>query len=342
MKKELLLILLLMLNVYDGALQAQSTGTGCFAGFKQEGQKAYNSGNYQDAIKLWEAAKKCTDVPAQHNLQTLINQAKAKLNPAPSPPPDRDRDGVPDSRDNCPSQAGPASNGGCPVISIPDFDMVLVRGGTFTMGCTSEQGSDCESDEQPAHQVTVSDFYIGRYEVTQKEWRSVMGSSPSYFKNCDNCPVEQVSWDDIQQFLSKLNTRTGQTYRLPTEAEWEYASRGGSSSRGYKYSGSNTIDEVAWYTGNSGGKTRPVGQKKTNELGLYDMSGNVWEWCQDWKGDYSSSAQSNPKGPSTGSGRVSRGGSWNVFPRNCRVANRIYDSPGDRIYNVGFRLSRTL
>ncbi len=210
------------------------------------------------------------------------------------------------------------------------------------MGCTSEQGSDCDSDERPAHQVTVSDFYIGRYEVTQKEWREVMGSSPSYFKDCDNCPVENVSWEDIQQFLLKLNAKTGKTYRLPTEAEWEYAARGGSSGRGYKYAGSNTIDEVAWYTSNSGGKTRPVGQKKSNELGLYDMSGNVWEWCWDWYGSYPSSAQTNPKGPNTGSGRVLRGGSWDCYPLLCRVADRLYGTPGDRVNVIGFRLSRTL
>ena len=222
--------------------------------------------------------------------------------------------------------------------------MVLVSGGTFTMGCTKKQGSDCEYDEKPAHQVTVSDFYISRYEVTEKEWRAVMESDPpnTISKGCDNCPAANVSWNDIQQFLSKLNAKTGKAYRLPTEAEWEYAARGGSSSRGYKYAGSNSLDEVAWYESNSGSKTRPVGQKKANELGLYDMSGNVWEWCQDWHGDYSSSAQTNPKGPGTGFVRVGRGGSWFSVPQNCRVAVRHYGSPGDRHYSPGFRLSRTL
>jgi formylglycine-generating enzyme required for sulfatase activity len=236
------------------------------------------------------------------------------------------------------------ASGSGDVIKQLEANMVRIKGGTFTMGCTSEQGSDCDSDERPAHQVTVSDFYIGRYEVTQKEWREVMGSDPPElaFKGCDNCPVERVSWEDIQQFLLKLNAKTGKAYRLPTEAEWEYAARGGSSSRGFKYAGSNTIDEVAWYTSNSGDKTRPVGQKKSNELGLYDMSGNVWEWCQDWKGDYSSSAQTNPKGPSTGFRRVMRGGSWSVSPQGCRVARRGYITPGYRDFYSGFRLSRTL
>ena len=219
---------------------------------------------------------------------------------------------------------------------IGDFDMVYVEGGTFTMGATSEQGSDAYSDESPAHSVTVSDFYIGKYEVTQAQWRAVMGSNPSKFKG-DNLPVEQVSWNDIQKFITKLNTMTGKTFRLPTEAEWEYAARGGNQSKGYKYSGSNTLDNVAWYY-NSGGKTHPVGQKQPNELGLYDMSGNVWEWCQDWYGSYSSSSQTNPTGPSSGSYRVLRGGDWGmIFWRN--IYSRTYARPDKgRSYN-GFRLA---
>jgi formylglycine-generating enzyme required for sulfatase activity len=223
----------------------------------------------------------------------------------------------------------------------PQFDMVKVRGGTFTMGCTGEQGSDCYDWEKPAHQVTVSEFYIGRYEVTQREWRQVIGSDPPglRFKGCDNCPVEGVSWEDIQQFLSKLNAMTGKTYRLPTEAEWEYAARGGALSRGYKYSGSNSLDAVAWHDGNSGDKTRPVGQKQANELGLYDMNGNVWEWCQDWYGPYAAGAQTNPKGPSRAANRIIRGGSWNSGARYCRNTYRnISNPPSFRSFNLGFRL----
>jgi formylglycine-generating enzyme required for sulfatase activity len=220
------------------------------------------------------------------------------------------------------------------------------------MGCTGEQRGDCYDWEKPSHQVTVSDFYIGKYEVTQKEWREVMGSDPQElrFKGCDNCPVERVSWEDIQQFLAKLNAKTGKVYRLPTEAEWEYAARGGSSGRGYKYSGSNNLDEVAWHYGNSGSKTHPVGQKKVNELGLCDMSGNVWEWCADWYGDYSSGAQTNPKGPSSGGDLVFRGGSWSVFRRvlrggswfsdGCRVSFRRDDTPSNRDDGNGFRVAR--
>ena len=210
------------------------------------------------------------------------------------------------------------------------------------MGCTAEQGSDCESDEKPAHQVTLSDFYIGKYEVTQRQWRTIMGSDPPElaFKGCDDCPVERVSWDDIQEFLKKLNQKTGKKYRLPTEAEWEYAARGASASLStqYKYAGSNTIDEVAWYSSNSGDKTQHVGGKKPNELGLYDMSGNVMEWCSDWFGSYSSSAQTNPRGPSSGSHRVLRGGSWYYGAQFCRMTYRNRNSPVSRIHNRGFRL----
>jgi formylglycine-generating enzyme required for sulfatase activity len=152
--------------------------------------------------------------------------------------------------------------------------------------------------------------------------------------------VEQVSWNDIQSFLKKLNTATGKRFRLPTEAEWEYAARGGNKSRGYTYSGSNTLSSVGWHVGNSGSKTHAVGQKQANELGLYDMSGNVWEWCSDWYGRnyYSSSSSNNPKGPSSGSSRVLRGGSWSSSASYCRVADRNNYKPDLRYYNYGFRV----
>jgi len=216
--------------------------------------------------------------------------------------------------------------------------MVFIQGGTFTMGCTAEQGSDCWNKEKPAHRVSLSNFYIGKYEVTKKQWRDIMGSNPSYFKNCDNCPVESVSWNDIQKFIKKLNQKTGKTYRLPTEAEWEYAARGGNNSRGYKYSGSNNLDNVGWYNGNSGSKTHPIRTKNANELGLYDMSGNVYEWCSDWFGSYSSNSQTNPRGPSSGSRRVLRGGSWYYGVRYCRISSRGSGTPGDGSHVIGFRL----
>ena len=219
------------------------------------------------------------------------------------------------------------------------FTMIAVEGGTFQMGATSEQGSDAGSDESPVHSVTLSSYYIGETEVTQELWEAVMGSNPSYFSGYPQRPVESVSWNDCQEFITKLNNLTGKNFRLPTEAEWEYAARGGNKSNGYKYSGSNTIDDVAWYTDNSSSKTHDVKTKQVNELGIYDMSGNVWEWCQDWYGSYSSGSQTNPTGPASGSGRVRRGGSWGNYAEFCRVSNRSDYYPDYSTYDLGLRLS---
>jgi len=232
---------------------------------------------------------------------------------------------------------------------------VLVEGGTFMMGSTKG-----DSDEKPVRRVTVRDFLISKYEVTQALYERVMGSNPSRFKGDANRPVENVTWYDAVNFCNALSRLEGLTpaytisgnsvtwiesangYRLPTEAEWEYAARGGNQSRGFKYSGSDDPGEVAWYDGNSGNKTQPVGRKKPNELGLYDMSGNVWEWCWDWYGDYGSASSTDPKGPSSGQYRVLRGGSWYDYARNLRTANRYGNIPGRRHYLSGFRFSRTL
>ena len=229
------------------------------------------------------------------------------------------------------------SNGTLTVNGIK-YNMVWVDGGTFRMGATSEQGSDANDRERPVHSVTLSGYYIGKTEVTQALWKAVMGSNPSEFKG-DNRPVESVSWDDCQAFIRKLNALTGQNFRLPTEAEWEFACRGGNNSRGYKYSGSNYIDNVAWHDGNFGDKTHPVATKSPNELGIYDMSGNVWEWCADWYGDYSSGRQTNPKGPYDGSDRVRRGGSWGFYAGCCRSSDRDYCPPTYRFYYLGLRLA---
>lgn len=218
------------------------------------------------------------------------------------------------------------------------FTMVPVEGGTFTMGATSEQGSDAWDEEKPAHKVTLSDYYIGQTEVTQALWKAVMGSNPSDSKG-DNLPVEQVSWDDCQVFIQNLNQLTGKQFRLPTEAEWEYAARGGRKSRGYKYAGGNDIGLVAWYEDNSGNETHPVATKQANELGIYDMSGNVWEWCSDRYGDYQSSSQSDPQGPSSDSIRVGRGGSYYIGARSCRVSGRDFSAPDSRDSGLGLRLS---
>ena len=230
-----------------------------------------------------------------------------------------------------------SGNGKTFTVKGVSFTMIPVAGGTFQMGGTSEQSSP-DSDEKPVHSVTLSSYYIGETEVTQELWEAVMGSNPSYFKGSSN-PVEKVSWNDCQTFIQKLNSLTGKTFRLPTEAEWEYAARGGNKSRGYQYSGSNTIGDVAWYTENSSRKTHPVKTKQPNELGIYDMSGNVYEWCQDGYGSYSSSSQTNPTGPSSGSYRVLRGGSWGSRARYCRVAFRGNDAPGIRDNYLGLRLA---
>ena len=216
------------------------------------------------------------------------------------------------------------------------FTMIPVEGGTFTMGATSEMTEPFD-DEKPTHQVTLSNYYIGETEVTQALWMAVMGSNPSLFKG-DDLPVECVSWDDCQTFISKLNALTGKRFRLPTEAEWEFAARGGNQSRHTQYSGSSRFDDVAWYEDNSD-QTHPVKTKQPNELGIYDMSGNVWEWCQDWYGSYSSDAQTNPTGASSGSYRVRRGGGWDDSPRLCCSSGRIYGGPEYWEYNLGVRLA---
>ena len=223
------------------------------------------------------------------------------------------------------------------------FEMVYVEGGSFDMGATTEQGSDAYDSEYPVHSVTLSDYYIGRCEVTQELWLAVMGSWPgtapsnSYGVGA-NYPAYYISWNDCQEFVAELNRLTGRTFRLPTEAEWEYAARGGNKSRHYKYSGSGNIGYVAWYYKNSGNKTHAVGTKTANELGIYDMSGNVYEWCSDWYGSYSAGAQTNPQGPSSGTYRVLRGGSWNYNASYCRVSNRNYNDPDFSFNGLGLRL----
>jgi formylglycine-generating enzyme required for sulfatase activity len=215
-----------------------------------------------------------------------------------------------------------------PPVQSFEPETVLVEGGTFQMG--SESGA---SDEKPVRQVTVSSFRMGKYEVTQAQYRAVMGTNPSHFKDCDACPVENVSWDDAQAYLVKLNQMTGKTYRLPTEAEWEFAARVGNS---YRYAGSDDLNSVAWHDSSS--KTHPVGEKQANGFGLYDMSGNVWEWCGDYFGGYNSESQSNPIGAASGSNRVYRGGGWFSVAQHCRVSIRSYDTPTYRFADLGFRV----
>lgn len=291
----------------------------CYDELLQKGKEQFNAGDYDKAIVKWKGALECPDLTGAQ-IKSL-NDWIAKAKPLPV------------------TMTPSVSNKITPQSYEPE--MVSVQGGSFQMG-----SNDGNSDEKPVHSVTLSSFYIGKYEVTQKQWRAVMDTNPSSFENCDDCPVERVSWEDVQEYLKKLNANTGHKYRLPTEAEWEFAARGGTQSKGYTYSGSNNIGDVAWYDGNSGNifkknqKTHPIGKKQSNELGLFDMTGNVWEWCNDWKDTYPSGSQTNPTGAATGSTRVVRGGTWFSSGDNCRVANRFNDDPSSRFYLVGFRVAR--
>ncbi len=212
--------------------------------------------------------------------------------------------------------------------------LVFVEGGTFMMGSSNGQAR-----EQPIHEVTLSSFYIGKFTITQDEWMALLPDNPSHFKGNDKRPVENLSWNDARRYITALNEKTGKNYRLPTESEWEYAARGGNLSNGFKYAGSDNLGEVAWYDRNSGGRTHPVGEKKPNELGLYDMCGNVWEWCNDGYGDYPKEAVTNPVGDTEGVNHVNRGGSFNFAASYARPKYRCYD-PANNIFNgLGFRVA---
>lgn len=236
------------------------------------------------------------------------------------------------------------------IVNGISFKMIYIEAGTFIMGATEEQAG-ADSDETPPHQVTITkDYYMGETEVTQALWYAVMGQKPtsdgsewsSTYGLGDNYPAYFISWNDCQKFITKLNQLTGLTFRLPTEAEWEYAARGGNKATTQTlYSGSNTIGDVAWYDDNSSSSTHAFAGKSANALGLYDMSGNVWEWCNDWYGSYSSGAQTDPTGSSSGSSRVLRGGSWGGSATSCRVAYRYSSSVVNRSYDSGMRLALT-
>ena len=217
-------------------------------------------------------------------------------------------------------------------------NMLYVEGGTYTMGATPDQGSIFTDMERPAHQVTISSFFIAKYEVTQEEWQAVMDNNPSKFKGA-HYPVENVTWDDCQVFIRKLNNLTKQSFRLPTEAEWEFAARGGNLSNGYKYAGSNTLDYVAWNKSNSNGTTHNVGTRAPNELGLFDMTGNVSEWCHDIYDQqyYQTSPKNNPQGPLSGSFLMVRGASWESEV-SCRISFRSYYTPNFNSERIGLRL----
>ncbi|HAW52635.1 MAG TPA: formylglycine-generating enzyme family protein [Flavobacteriales bacterium] len=216
------------------------------------------------------------------------------------------------------------------------IEMVYVEGGEFI------QGSFAEYDEKPLHSVHIENFFISKYEITQRQWKRIMGYNPSFFNYCDECPVENVSWKDVERFIEELNRQTNLNYRFPSEAEWEYAARGGKNSKKYVFSGSDDPDQVAWYLDNNNQHTRKPGLKKPNELGIYDMSGNVMEWTSDWysKTYYHDAPYKNPEGPNTGSHKVIRGGSWNNSKKQIRVTNRSYSTLGSKYDDLGIRLAR--
>jgi sulfatase modifying factor 1 len=237
-----------------------------------------------------------------------------------------------------PSKKGPEA-GETWTDPITGMEFVWIKGGEFLMGC-GVSDTECQDNEKPAHTVRVDGFWMGKYEVTQAQWQKIMGENPSNFKG-DTRPVEQVSWNDAQEFIEQLNSRSGMTFRLPTEAEWEYAARAGTQTVYSFGDDANKLGEYAWYCENSGNQTHSVGQRKPSAWGLYDMHGNVWELCQDWYGPYARTPATDPRGPDSGSVRVVRGGSWIGSAVSCRSASRGRVAPDDRIGRVGFRLLRT-
>ena len=220
-----------------------------------------------------------------------------------------------------------------------EFRMIAIDGGTFTMG-SAEGAAGAEKDEFPAHKVTVDNYFLAETEVTQELWTAVMGNNPSGYTDDALLPVESVTWVDCQNFIGKLNELTGASFRLPTEAEWEYAARGGKHSKGYIYCGSDTLAHVGWYKENAGERPHKVKQLAPNELGLYDMSGNIWEWCSDWHAEYSADDANNPQGPQEGRTRVVRGGCWLMDAPICRPADRSSGAPRGGGCIVGLRLAQ--
>jgi formylglycine-generating enzyme required for sulfatase activity len=323
----------------------QSDGQDCCGTALRKAKEKFSAGDYKGALDKYKLAKKCPNASnCSASIAAGIAACTKKLSGA--PPQilvDADGDGYSDKVDKCPRVYSRCCDG-CPAPPPPppvrsgsytervndvSFEMVSVEGGTFQMGSNSGEGN-----ERPVHGVSLSSFSIGKTEVTQALWQAVMGANPSGFKG-DTRPVENVSWEDCQLFVEKLSRLTGKRYRLPTEAEWEYAARGGNKSRGYTYSGSDNLDGVAWSRSNSGTETHAVGQKQANELGLYDMSGNVWEWCSDWFKGYPGSSGVTDY---TGSYRVDRGGGWFINAQYCRSAYRTCYSPSYRDFHLGFRL----
>lgn len=299
----------------------------CYEAAFAEGKRLYEAGKYAQAKNYFNEAKSCPD-PNTIVVDEWIGKCEKAMT----------------DKKNKPTNDLTISVNGI------SFVMKFVEGGTFYMGAQSdnpdEPNFDSEAlvEEQPVHKVMLSSFYIGETEVTQALWLEVMGEDPGWedkYGFGSNYPAYRVSWEDCQEFIRKLNDRTGKKFRLPTEAEWEYAARGGNKSKGYRYAGGNNVDQVSWHQDNSEDIAHPVKLKKANELKLYDMSGNLWEWCSDWYDEYNKDSQSNPQGPLDGTIRVLRGGSWSDDFDYGLLPNRFFSAPGFAAYFIGVRLVLT-
>lgn len=348
MKKRNTLTLILLFAALT--LAAQSNYSPCYTNNMSKGNTAFSQGKYNEARTYYSNARQCAGGNSTE-AQSKINACDAKIKAQKEETEKQKAEAeAAEARRKAEMEDAILKARVVEEITVSGiaFKMIYVHGGTFTMGCTSEQGGDCYGSEKPFHSVAVENFWMGETEVTQALWKAVMGKEhngewggwENLYGRGSAYPAYRVSWNDCQKFIQRLNQLTGKTFRLPTEAEWEYAARGGNKSRGFMYAGSNTIDDVAWYVYNGGDETHPAKTKFPNELGLYDMSGNVWEWCQDWYSDdyYSVSPSKTPQGPSSGSYRVLRGGGWDCPDRGCRVSIRIPNGPDYSCKYYGFRL----
>ncbi len=323
MKQYILILLAALLST--APLLAQYSP--CFEAAFAEGKRLFDQGKYTQAKKFFNEAKQCPD-PNTVAASEWVGKCEKAI-----------------------AETSNKSNKDLTItVNGVSFIMKYVEGGTFYMGSQSDNpdepnyDSDSPPEEQPVHKVMLNAYYLGETEVTQALWLAVMGEDPGWedkYGFGSNYPAYRVSWDDCQEFIRKLNSYTGKNFRLPTEAEWEYAARGGNKSKGYLYAGSNLVDQVSWHADNSEDIVHPVKRKKANELKIYDLSGNLWEWCSDWYDDYNSNAQSNPRGPLEGKIRVIRGGSWFDSYDYGIVSNRFFSNPGFAIYYIGLRLALT-
>jgi formylglycine-generating enzyme required for sulfatase activity len=328
----------------------------CYVLARQKGDELFKNGQYQEAIKLWESAKKCSDNPKNGELEGKISRANAALKPKTTPPKPkpqaRSRQEETPSKPverpfekpiyNPPPTVSP--NKQTADVAVPKdltfgLQMLKIEGGTFNMGSNDPNHY---ADERPVHKVILRGYAMSKYEVTQRQWRDVMGGFPEDFTNlnCDNCPMNFISWGDIQGFLTKLNEKTGKKYRLPTEAEWEYAVKGGKVNSSFLYSGGNDLQKVAWFADNSEGKIKQVGLKKANDLGIYDLTGNVQEWCADFYSDsfYKLSGMDNPQNTKATDTRVVRGSAWTDSSEDSRLTLRTSENPLTKSEKIGFRL----